>query len=95
MTTMEFLNLLLLLLRNVLSGSSNYTELQKYIDNAVIEDELPEDLPKEVLKSIFDLQTDLELIAENQSTYAGTKSLLDKEDIIEKLRKYDGFLSVY
>lgn len=89
MTTMEFLNLLLSLLRSVLTGSSKYTELQKYIDNAVIGDELPDDLPKEILQYIFDLQTDLELIAENQSTYAGTNYLLNQEEIIKKLRKYE------
>lgn len=89
MTTMEFLNLLLSLLRSVLTGSSKYTELQKYIDNAVIGDELPDDLPKEIPQYIFDLQTDLELIAENQSTYAGTNYLLNQEEIIKKLRKYE------
>ena len=94
MTTMEFLNLLFSLLRSVLAGSSSYTELQKFVDNAVIEDELPDDLPKEILQDIFDLQTDLELIAENQSTYAGTSSMLRKEDIIEKLQKYEEKLAV-
>jgi len=91
---MEFLDLLLSLLRSVLTGSSRYTELQKFVDNAVIEDELPDDLPKEILQYLFDLQTDLELIAENQSTYAGTDSMLNQEEIIEKLQKYEKKLLV-
>lgn len=94
MTTTEFLNLLITLLKSVLVGSSRYTELQKFVDNAVIEDGLPDELSKELLQYIFDLQTDLELIAENQSTYAGTTSMLKQEDIIEMLRKYEDKLSV-
>jgi len=59
-----------------------------------MEDELPDDLPKELLQHIFDLQTDLELITERQSTYAGTGLFSKKEDIIERLQKYEDSLSV-
>jgi len=86
---MNFINILLSLLRSVLNGSSKYTELQKFIDNSVIEDELPDDLPEEILRYIFDLQTELELISENQSTYAGTSSMFSQEEILGKLRKYE------
>jgi len=94
MTTMEFLNMLMSLLGRVLTGSSRYTELQKFVDNAVIENELPDDLPKNILQYIFDLQTELELIAENQTTYAGTDSMLNQKEIIEKLQQYEKKLLV-
>jgi hypothetical protein len=91
---MEFLNLLSSLLKNVLIGDAKYLELQKFVDNAVIEDELPDDLPNELLQQIFELQTDLELIAEHQSTYAGSRLMFEQKDIAAKLNKYVERLSV-
>ena len=92
MTTMQFLTLLMSLLQKVLSGTASYTELQKIVDDTVINDELPDDMPKEFLQHVFDLQTDLELIAEHQSTYAGSSSMYSQGDIVEKLSKYGDLL---
>lgn len=89
MTTTEFLTLLMSLLERVLAGSINHTELQSFVDDAVIEDKLPENLSKEVLNNVFSLQTDLELIAEHQSTYAGSSLVYSQSEIVEKLRNYE------
>ena len=92
MTTMQFLTLLMSLLQKVLAGTASYTELQKIVDDAVINDELPDDISKELLQYVFDLQTDLELIAEHQSTYAGSSSMYSQSDITGKLSKYGELL---
>ena len=92
MTTMQFLTLLMSLLQKVLAGTASYTELQKVVDDAVINDELPDDMPKTLLQHVFDLQTDLELIAEHQNTYAGSSSMYSQGDIVEKLSKYGELL---
>ncbi len=81
------------LLKQTLDSHISYTELQKIIDTAIIEDQLPDNLSVEILNHIFDLQTDLELIAEYQATHMGTKSLLTQENIIEKLKTYHEKLS--
>jgi len=94
MTTIQFLTLLMSLLEKVLAGTASYTELQKAVDDAVVNDELPDDMVKESLQHVFDLQTDLELIAEHQSTYAGTGSMYVQEDIIERLNKYGELLKL-
>ena len=92
MTTMQFLTLLLSLLEQVLAGTTSYTDLQKVVDDAIVNDELPEDISKELLNSIYGLQTDLELIAEHQSTYVGTDSMYSHDDIVGKLEKYGRLL---
>lgn len=89
MTRVEFLNSLLSLLRRVLAGSIGYAELQSLVDDVIIEGKLPTNLSKEVLDNVFSLQTDLELIAEHQSTYMGSSSAYSQSDIIDKLRKYE------
>ena len=94
MTALKFQNQISSLLKKVLAGAANYTELQAFVDNAVIEDKLPNEIPKKLLRCIYELQTDLELIAENQSTHAGTRSMLTNTDIIEKLSKYETKLNV-
>ena len=86
----DFLNMMTSLLEGVLYGRLSYTELQNFVDTAVIEDQLPNELSEEMLGQIFDLQTDLELIAEHQSVNAGTRAMLNQEDIIKKLSKYKG-----
>ena len=87
--TTQFLSLLLSLLSRVLDGSVSYTELQKFVDEAVIEDKLPEELPLNFLKDISNLQTDLELIAAHQSTYANSRYIYSLTDIVDRLRKYE------
>lgn len=93
-TKTEFLQLLSTLLKNVLNGDSKYSELQKFVDNAVVDDELPTDLPDKILKHLFDLQTDLELIAEHQSTHAGSRLMFKQEDIAAKLCNYLDKISI-
>ncbi len=92
MRAIEFLNLLLLHLKKVLACTEKYTELQAIVDRTIVNDELPEDLTNTALRCIFDLQTDLELIAEHQCAHAGTTMMLTEDEILEKLRKYQKIL---
>lgn len=83
-----FMSDLAKLYNSVLNGSENYTELQNFIDAAVIEDKLPLNLTDKSRKLVFDLQTELELIAENQAANNGTRFMLTNENILDKLRVF-------
>jgi hypothetical protein len=93
MNSDEFIKICLSILNDVFEGNATHVKLQKIIDTAVIEDALPIDLSEEVLSLIFDLQTELEEIAENQDTFAGSDSMLSKKDIVSRLVQYQKVLS--
>lgn len=81
----QFVSLLKAHLLGVLTGQEKIRELQSFIDRAVTDDALPDDLAAHQLSIIHDLQTELELIAEHQDTYAGNREYLTGQDISKKL----------
>lgn len=95
MTKTQFITSLLSLLEQVLVGTARYTELQVFINDAFMDDKVPDDLPKGTVKHLFDLISDLKLIAKHQSRYAGSSSMLySQEDIVERLKKYEGYFKM-
>jgi hypothetical protein len=83
-TVMSILRALQLVLR----GEASFQTLQKLVDKAVIEDELSDQVSEDIRSVIYDLQTALELIAEQQATHAGTASVYSDEQIIALLQPY-------
>lgn len=76
-------------LHDVLNGRSRYTELQKLVDGTVIGELLPDDLPESTLSFIYELQTELELIAEHQSSNSGLSTAYSDTDVVALLSRFD------
>ena len=80
-------------LQDVLIGRSRYTELQKIVDDAVIGDALPSDMPQLMLSFNYDLQTELELIAEHESSNLGLSTAYSDVDVISLLSRFGEVLT--
>ncbi|MEP3248087.1 MAG: hypothetical protein ABJN40_05785 [Sneathiella sp.] len=87
----EFILQIKKMYEDVMEGNKRYTDLQKFIDDHVIGDRLPEDLKEEELDLVHELQGELEDIAENQTSNAGFSTFYNQEKIKELLGKYKGF----
>ena len=88
----EFERAVRTLVAEVFNSSKKYTQLQEFVDSAIIEDNFPEDLSEKFLNDMFELQTRLELIAEHQSVNMGLDSMYSNQAIIEQLREQFGHL---
>ncbi|MCR9212691.1 MAG: hypothetical protein NXI13_03170 [Proteobacteria bacterium] len=84
----EFIDSLLKLLEGVVSGLTNYIELQKFADSSITNDGLPEDQTGRVRQLIYNLQSDLELIAVHQSEQLGSIAFYSRGEIANRLKGY-------
>jgi len=88
MNEMMFMASLRSLLEQVISGSANYKDLQRFVDKSIIEDEIPSGISEEMRKLIYELQTELELISVSESEKWESRATLDKSEISNRLHEF-------
>lgn len=68
-----------------MKGQCNYPVLQRIVDNAIIEGKIPGEYSDERCELLYELQTQLELIAEHQSSHPSLSSSYGDAEIISLL----------
>ena len=82
---MEIWNTIFECLQSVVKGQCNYDLLQRIVDNAIIEGKIPDEYSDERSELLYELQTQLELIAEHQSSHLSLSSSYGDAEIISLL----------